>query len=244
MQTQSRARWRTLALTVLVCAGLLLAACTRSANPTTLPPSDTPGGDASATTGPIFGDDSQNATMAAISTEVASQLTQTAVAEGGAGGGGEETVVAPPTETPGPDVVQPTQPPAVETATPIPVGPTTAPQPGTPCPNPYTVKQGDWIYKIARDCGVTAAAIIAANPGINPDALKPGQLLNMPGPGATPVPGGNPPAQACTGTHTVVSGDTLYRLAFNCGLTVEQLAAANNITFPYTIYVGQVLTYP
>jgi LysM repeat protein len=56
------------------------------------------------------------------------------------------------------------------------------------------------------------------------------------------VPGA--PSAACTGTHTVVTGDTLYRLAFNCGLTVEQLAAANNVAFPYTIFVGQVLRYP
>jgi LysM repeat protein len=182
--------------------------------------------------------------MAAISTEVASQLTQTAVALGGAGGGGEETVIAPPSETPPPDSVLPTDSPAgpVETATPIPAGATAGPQPGTPCSNPYTVQQGDWIYKIARNCGVAASAIIAANPGINPNAIKPGQLLNMPGPGATPAPGA--PQVVCSGSHTVVSGDTLYSLAYNCGLTVEQLAAANGITFPYTIFVGQVLTYP
>jgi len=239
MRTQTRARPQSIALTALVCVGLLLAACTRSANPTTLPPSDTPGDLA---TEPFFGDDSQNATMAAISTEVASQLTQTAVAQGGAGGGGEETVIAPPTETPMPDNILPTDAPVatVDTATPIVVA-TSAP-PGAPCPNPYTVQQGDWIYKIARDCGVSASAIIAANPGINPNAIKPGQLLNMPGPSTTPVPGA--PQAACTGQYTVVSGDTLYSLAYNCGLTVEQLAAANSITFPYTIYVGQVLTYP
>jgi LysM repeat protein len=218
--------------------GLLLAACTRAANPTTLPPSDTPGG---AAAGPNL-NDGQNATMNAISTEVSNQLTATALAQGG---GGEGTVIAPPTNTTAPDGGLPTNtPPVINVATATPIPPaTTAPQPGTPCANPYTVKQGDWIYKIARDCGVSAAAIIAANPGIDPNALKPGQLLNMPsGTSATPAPGVT--QAACSGTHTVVSGDTLYRLAYNCGLTVEQLAAANGITFPYTIYVGQVLTYP
>jgi LysM repeat protein len=238
MRTPTSLRRRHIAVTALVCVGLLVAACTRSANPTTLPP-NTPGG---IVTDPFFGDDSQNATMAAISTEVSNQLTQTAVAEGGAGGGGEETVIAPPTETPGPNGL-PTGAPDVLTATPIPMDTAAPPPPaGGSCPNPYTVQQGDWIYKIARDCGVSASALIAANPGINPNAIKPGQLLNMPAAGATPVPGA--PQAQCTGTHTVVSGDTLYRLAFNCGLTVEQLAAANNIVFPYTIFVGQVLTYP
>jgi LysM repeat protein len=243
MQIQSAARTRRLVLPALVCVGLLLAACTRSANPTNLPPTNTTGPEVIPGTEP-FVEDSQNATMAAISTEVSNQLTQTAVAVSGAGGG-DETAVAPPTNTALP-VVGATETPVpgvVPTATPIPSVATAAPPAvSTPCPNPYTVQQGDWIYKIARNCGVSPSAIIAANPGINPNAIKPGQLLNMPGPGATPVPGA--PQAACTGTHTVVSGDTLYRLAFPCGLTVEQLAAANNIVFPYTIYPGQVLRYP
>jgi LysM repeat protein len=165
---------------------------------------------------------------------------------GGGAGGGDQTVIAPPTNTPVPDPNLPTNTPlpSVLTATPIVAVATTAapPVPGTPCPNPYTVQQGDWIYKIARNCGVAPSALIAANPGIDPNALKPGQLLNMPAAGATPAPG--VPQAVCTGAHTVVSGDTLYSLAYDCGLTVEQLAAANGITFPYTIYVGQVLTYP
>jgi LysM repeat protein len=248
MQKASAAWKRRLALTVLVCVGLLLAACTRSANPTNLPPTNTSGPDQGtgvSTQPPV---DGQNATMAAISTEVASQLTQTAVALGGAGGG-DETAIVPPTNTVAPPVegaTATTAPGVVPTATPIPpvVAATTAPPPvaGAPCPNPYTVQQGDWIYKIARNCGVAPSALIAANPGINPNAIKPGQLLNMPVAGATPVPGVT--QAVCTGTHTVVTGDTLFRLAYNCGLTVEQLAAANGIIFPYTIFPGQILRYP
>ena len=239
---------RRLALSALVSAGLLLAACTRSANPTNLPPTNTSGPDFGLGTGtaPVV-IDGQNATMAAISTEVASQLTQTAVAAGGAGGG-DATVVVLPTNTTAPPVVDAaTATPGVgvvPTATSLPPVATSAPPPaaGVPCPNPYTVQQGDWIYKIARNCGVAPSALIAANPGINPHAIKPGQLLNMPVAGATPVPGVS--QTACTGTHTVVTGDTLFRLAYNCGLTVEQLAAANAIVYPYTIYPGQVLRYP
>jgi LysM repeat protein len=245
MPIPSAAWTRRIAVTALVGVALLLAACTRSANPTNLPATSTTGPGVS--TDPVVVD-GQNATMAAISTEVASQLTQTAVA-GGVGGGDETTVPPLATNTFAPPVegaTATTIPGVVPTATSIPqVFPTTAAPPpaaATPCPNPYTVQQGDWIYKIARNCGVAPSALIAANPGINPHAIKPGQLLNMPAPGATPVPGA--PQTACTGTHTVVTGDTLYRLAFNCGLTVEQLAAANNIAFPYTIFVGQVLRYP
>lgn len=242
------AAWtRRLAVSALVCGGLLLAACTRSANPTNLPPTNTSGpglGLGTGTAPAII--DGQNATMAAISTEVANQLTQTAVAAGGVGGG-DETVIAPPASTTAPPLEAASATPivgVVPTATSLPPAATSAPPPaaGAPCPNPYTVQQGDWIYKIARNCGVAPSALIAANPGINPHAIKPGQLLNMPVAGATPVPGVT--QTACTGTHTVVTGDTLFRLAYNCGLTVEQMAAANNVVYPYTIYPGQVLRYP
>ena len=40
------------------------------------------------------------------------------------------------------------------------------------------------------------------------------------------------------------TGDNLFRLAYNCGITTEQLAAANNIAWPYQIQVGQVIRFP
>ncbi len=45
-------------------------------------------------------------------------------------------------------------------------------------------------------------------------------------------------------THVVQPGETLYRIALRYGVTVEQLAAANGITNPSRIYVGQVLIIP
>ncbi|HUS17005.1 MAG TPA: LysM peptidoglycan-binding domain-containing protein [Chloroflexia bacterium] len=226
---------------LLVCLGLLLAACTRSAS-TAVVPTQSPAG-----TDVILIPDGQDATMAAIGTEVASQLTATAIA---INGGEQPTAIILPTETPPPPVggdATATPPPVFQaTNPPLPGATSTAlPPAGSTCPNPYTVQQGDWIYQIARNCNVAVSALIAANPGINPNQIKPGQLLNMPGAGATPVPsgGGGVPQATCTGTHTVVSGDTLYRLAYPCGLTVEQLAAANGIVFPYTIYPGQVIRY-
>ncbi len=46
--------------------------------------------------------------------------------------------------------------------------------------NTYTVQPGDWLYKIAREQNTTPDAIIAANPGIDPDNLIPGQVLSLP----------------------------------------------------------------
>jgi LysM repeat protein len=42
----------------------------------------------------------------------------------------------------------------------------------------------------------------------------------------------------------VAQGETLFHIALTYGLTVDQLAAANNITDPTRIYVGQVLIIP
>jgi len=240
------------ALASLLCCGLLLAACTRSAAPSVVPTSGATS-EISATQGVVPPPSDQDATMAAIGTQVAGQLTQTAVA---ASGGQNQTPAAPNnTPAPGDTAAAATQPSGQATAAPgdTPVAATQPAQPatatavpaGAPCPNPYTVQSGDWLYKIARNCNVSVAALIAANPNINPNVLSPGQQLNMPAQGPTPASSaGDPGGSGCTGTHVVATGESLYRLSFACGLTVEQLAAANGITYPYTIYIGQVLTIP
>jgi LysM repeat protein len=54
------------------------------------------------------------------------------------------------------------------------------------------------------------------------------------------------PAQtvACSTRYTVKSGDTLSGIAFTYDVSVEQIAAANNLKTPYTIFIGQVLCIP
>jgi hypothetical protein len=52
------------------------------------------------------------------------------------------------------------------------------------------------------------------------------------------------PGRPCKGVHVVRAGEDVFRIAYNCGLTTAQLAAANGLYFPYIIYPGQVLRYP
>ena len=231
---------RILTLTlVVVAAVVLLAACRPpqiSANPTGNSP--TPGGG-----GGGGANDPEAATMNAVGTEISEAATAAAggpqVGETLQPGGTTEAPPVQPSNTPAPINPAPTATPALVLPTATPIAPV-----GTGCPNPYTVKSGEWIYKIARDCSVEPSAIIALNPGINPNRIVPGQTLNMPPAGATAVPPATPLASACSGTYTVRSGDNLWRIAYNCGLTVETLAAANGIPFPYTIYVGDVIRFP
>ncbi len=50
------------------------------------------------------------------------------------------------------------------------------------CGPTYVVQPGDWMAKIARYCGVSYSALLAANPQITtPWLIYPGQVLNMPG---------------------------------------------------------------
>jgi len=52
---------------------------------------------------------------------------------------------------------------------------------------------------------------------------------------------GKPAANAQRDVYLVAKGDTLYRIAWRFGSTVEMLAKANGLEPPYTIYPGQRL---
>ncbi|HEX3053843.1 MAG TPA: LysM domain-containing protein, partial [Aggregatilineaceae bacterium] len=60
------------------------------------------------------------------------------------------------------------------------------------------------------------------------------------------VPSLHEPAQAQGGStqHVVQAGENLYRIALRYGVTWPAIAAANGITNPNLIYVGQVLIIP
>ncbi len=51
-------------------------------------------------------------------------------------------------------------------------------------------------------------------------------------------------AGACAGTHVVQPGENLFRIGFNCGFSLQQMAIANGIAYPYRIYPGQTLKFP
>jgi LysM repeat protein len=121
-----------------------------------------------------------------------------------------------------------------------PVPPTSPTTPPTGNPSTYTVQRGDWIYALARRFGITVAALLAANPGVHPNLLYPGQVLTIPS-GTTPQPDPPPPSG---NTYTVQRGDTLYSIAVRFKTTVMALQIANKLANPNFISPGQVLTIP
>ena len=109
----------------------------------------------------------------------------------------------------------------------------------------YVVKSGDTLWKIATMYGVTVQQIVTVNNISNANLIYVGQVLTIPGTAATPpTTPTKPPAPSTDTKYTVKSGDTLTKIAAVYGVTVQQLVAANKITNPNLVYVGQVLLIP
>ncbi len=115
----------------------------------------------------------------------------------------------------------------------------------------YTVQAGEHLMAIARKLNLNWLDIASLNGLFPPYVLYPGQSLKLPGGGGNAGGGGGgatqptaAPPPASGETYTVVRGDYLVALARTFGTTWQDLAALNNIGWPYTIYPGQVLKLP
>ena len=110
--------------------------------------------------------------------------------------------------------------------------------PSTLGPITHTVGPGETLAGIAADYGIDLSDIAAANSLPNPDFLRIGQLLTIPGSQAADGP--TTPAIAST-THIVSAGETLASIARRYGTSVDAIAAVNGITNPSRIFVGTQL---
>jgi len=100
----------------------------------------------------------------------------------------------------------------------------------------YTVKRGDTLGGIAVRLGVSLGGLVTANHLRDPNSIREGQVLTVPGPAAaTPVP----PQPAAV--HRVAAGETLGLIARKYGTTIEALAAANGIGDVNRVREGAVL---
>jgi LysM repeat protein len=142
------------------------------------------------------------------------------------------------------------------------------PAPAAPSGDTYTVKSGDTPSAIAERLGVSVDELMRLNSITDPTQLEVGQVLRIPGAKATsPTPGRTPAASTPTPkatssatntprpavtpregatTYTVQSEDNANDIALRFGITVEELAAANNTTVDAlrSLQVGDVLIIP
>ncbi len=129
------------------------------------------------------------------------------------------------------------------------------------CPDPYVVQRGDWMSRIAGQCGVSLSDLYSANPWVG-NTIYPGQVLNIHRRGGYgPVPGNGQPGPGnyqpwygnryyyCGPTHNgtngnfwvVCRGDTLSKIARYYGERVSYLQWRNHIYNANRIYVGQFI---
>jgi len=121
----------------------------------------------------------------------------------------------------------------------------------------YKVKAGDSLRLIARHNGTTVAALKSLN-HLKGDTVRLGQQLKIPAGGApastapaaeattapdtvTPEPVKGPGGRV---TYTVKAGEKLSTIARKYGVTVGEIATANNIADPSKIRAGQQLVIP
>jgi LysM repeat protein len=117
-------------------------------------------------------------------------------------------------------------------------GAVTPPQPS--CPNGFfhVVRPGDTIFGLSQQFGVSVEAIIRANPGINPNNLQIGQRIC--------IPGAVPPMPACPNGfyYTIKAGDTLFGLSQQFNVSVEAIIRANPGIDPNRLQIGQTICIP
>lgn len=114
----------------------------------------------------------------------------------------------------------------------------------------HVVQSGETLFRIALNHGVTVDALKQAN-GLVGNTIYVGQVLVIPGNGATTSTGASEPANTgaqpsdapAGGVHIVQRGENLFRIGLKYGVSVTALQRANGLTGT-TIYVGQRLNIP
>src|SRR5699024_7085819 len=105
----------------------------------------------------------------------------------------------------------------------------------------HTVENGDTLSGIAaQNSGVTVSGLMEAN-GLSSHLIYPGQNLSFPGSSSSDSSATT--TSSASGTHTVVSGDTLGKIAAQHGTSVSALMSENGLS-SHWIYPGDQLTIP
>lgn len=128
------------------------------------------------------------------------------------------------------------QPPAGEGAT-----EGTAGEDGAPAPDQgivHVVQAGEGLVGIATQYGVTVDEIVAANNLVDPNTLRVGQELIIPGVTEREA------AAAQGQIHVVAAGESLLGIAVRYGVTVEEIMEINELADPNSLFVGQELIIP
>ena len=109
----------------------------------------------------------------------------------------------------------------------------------------YTVKAGDSLYRIAVNHNMSLQELKNLN-NLSSNLIMPGQVLKVSGqvsssqPSTNTSQNSNQTQASGNGTYTVKAGDSLYRIAVNHNMSLQELKNLNNLS-SNLIMPGQVL---
>ncbi|BCG60487.1 LysM peptidoglycan-binding domain-containing protein [Paenibacillus sp. URB8-2] len=105
----------------------------------------------------------------------------------------------------------------------------------------HMVKQGDTLYELSKKYGVPLDKLIEANPQIaNPEVLAIGDKVKIP---SVPVP--VPDGGELFHKHTVMQGDTLWKLSKAWGIQLKDIIQANpQLKNPDVLKIGDIVNIP
>ena len=106
----------------------------------------------------------------------------------------------------------------------------------TPTPAPATPDTTSAPITPTLEISPTVTSTQVTSPTVTPTLVTSSTV--------TPAPVTTPVVASLNRTHTVAVGENLFRIALRYGLTTKELAVANGITNPNSVYVGQVLRIP
>ena len=98
----------------------------------------------------------------------------------------------------------------------------------------HTIEKGQSLYSIASMYGVSQADIVRLNPGSD-EKIYVGRTLRIPR---------QEESRTQETYHTIVAGETLYRLSVNYGISVQAICAANPGLDAQNFRTGQVIRIP
>ena len=114
----------------------------------------------------------------------------------------------------------------------------------TTTPATHTVAAGENLYRIGLKYGISWVAIANENSLANANILTVGQVLKLPG-ASTPTPDPDPtPSPQTETTYVVKTGDNLFRIGLQFGISWVQIAEANGLVNPSLIKAGDELKIP
>lgn len=131
------------------------------------------------------------------------------------------------------------------------VAPTQAPAAVSTEITRYTIQSGDTLSGIAASHGIPTESVFSANGLGQNSIIFPGQVIVLPASGSVPVSSVAAVNSstvihnaASGGSHTVVSGDTIDKIAGVAGVPVQSVLEANGLGWSSVIYPGQTITIP